>query len=169
MDGWPFVTGIHRWFPSQKISNGRLFIFNLLGALTSYWGNATSTRKLGRLMPYRSPLQWRHNGRGGVSNHRRLDCLLNRLFRRRSKKPSKLRVTRLYERNSPVTGEFPTQRASNAEVSIWFTLELPVWVTMTFLWCDTSLLVHWDHFILTIIYLKVVTNCPIYNIPGSVW
>ena len=43
------------------------------------------------------------------------------LFRRRSKKTSKLRVTGLCEGNSPVTGEFPTQRASNAEnVSIWW-------------------------------------------------
>ena len=41
--------------------------------------------------------------------------------RRRSKKTSKLRVTGLCERNSSVTGEFPTQRASNAEnVSIWW-------------------------------------------------
>ena len=31
-------------------------------------------------------LQWRHNGRDGVSNHQRLDCFLSRLFRRRSKK-----------------------------------------------------------------------------------
>ena len=31
-------------------------------------------------------LQWRHNDRDGVSNHRRLDYLLSRLFRRRSKK-----------------------------------------------------------------------------------
>ena len=31
-------------------------------------------------------LQWRHNGRDGVSNNRRLDGLLNRLFRHRSKK-----------------------------------------------------------------------------------
>ena len=38
-------------------------------------------------------LQWRHNERDGVSNHRRLDCLLNRLFKHRSKKTSKLRVT----------------------------------------------------------------------------
>ena len=38
------------------------------------------------------PLQWRHNDRDGVSNHRRFDCLLNRLFRRRSKKTSQLRV-----------------------------------------------------------------------------
>ena len=38
-------------------------------------------------------LQWRHNERNGVSNHRCFDCLFNRLFRRRSKKTSKLRVT----------------------------------------------------------------------------
>ena len=39
---------------------------------------------------------------------------------RRSKKTSKLRVTGLCVGNSPVTGEFPAQRASNAEnVSIW--------------------------------------------------
>ena len=41
--------------------------------------------------------------------------------RRRSKKTSKLPVTGLCEGNSPVTGEFPTQRASSAEnVSIWW-------------------------------------------------
>ena len=66
-------------------------------------------------------LQWRHNERDCVSNHRRLDGLLNLLFRRRSKKTSKLRVTGLCEGNSPVTSEFPAQRASNAEnVSIWW-------------------------------------------------
>ena len=27
-------------------------------------------------------LLWRHNDRGGVSNHQPRDCLLNRLFRR---------------------------------------------------------------------------------------
>ena len=37
------------------------------------------------------------------------------------KKKSNLRVTGLCVGNSPVTGEFPTQRASNAEnVSIWW-------------------------------------------------
>ena len=36
-------------------------------------------------------------------------------------KTSKLRITGLWGRNSPVTGEFPAQRASNAEnVSIWW-------------------------------------------------
>ena len=38
-----------------------------------------------------------------------------------SRRRSKLRATGLCERNSPVTGEFPAQRASNAEnVSIWW-------------------------------------------------
>ena len=66
-------------------------------------------------------LQWRHNERDGVSNHLSLNCLLNRLFNCGSRKTSKLRVTGLCEGNSPVTGEFPAQRASNAEnASIWW-------------------------------------------------
>ena len=65
-------------------------------------------------------LHWRHNERDGVSNHQPHDCLLNCLFRLWSKKPSKSRVTGLWAGNSPMTGEFPAQRASNAEnVSIW--------------------------------------------------
>ena len=67
------------------------------------------------------PLQWHHNGRDGASNHQPYDWLLNRLYRRRSKKTTKLRVTGFCEGNSPVTGGFPAQRASNAEhVSIWW-------------------------------------------------
>ena len=42
-------------------------------------------------------LQWRHNEHDGVSNHQPYDCLLNRLFIRRWKKTSKLRVTGLCE------------------------------------------------------------------------
>ena len=60
-------------------------------------------------------LKWRHDQRDGVSNHQPHDCLLNRLFRHRSKKTSKLRVTGFCEGNSPVTVEFPAQRATNAE------------------------------------------------------
>ena len=64
---------------------------------------------------------WRHNELDGVSKHQPHDCLHKRLFRRRSKKTSKLRVTGHCAGNSPVTGEFPAQRASNAEnVSIWW-------------------------------------------------
>ena len=67
------------------------------------------------------PLQWRHNERDGVSNHPPHHYLLNRLFRHRWKKTSKLRVTGLCEGNSAVTDEFPAQRASNAQnVFIWW-------------------------------------------------
>ena len=70
------------------------------------------------------PLQWRHNGHNGVSDHQSHDCLLNRLFRRRSKKTPKLRVTGLCAGNSPVTGEFIAQTAINAvNVSIWWLAE----------------------------------------------
>ena len=48
-----------------------------------------------------NPLHCRHNDHDGVSNHQPRGCLLNRLFRRRSKKTSKLRVTGLCAGNSP--------------------------------------------------------------------
>ena len=66
-------------------------------------------------------LRWRHDERLGVSNHQPHDCLLNRWYRCRSKNTSKLLGTGLWGGNSPVIGEFPAQRASNAEnVSIWW-------------------------------------------------
>ena len=66
-------------------------------------------------------LLWHHNGHDGISKHQPLDCLLNRLFRHRSKKTSKLRVIGLCEGNSSMTSEFHAQMASNVEnVSIWW-------------------------------------------------
>ena len=60
-------------------------------------------------------------GGDSVSNHQPHDCLLNRSFRCRSKRTSKLRVTGLCAGNSPGTGEFPAQMASYTEnVSIWW-------------------------------------------------
>ena len=56
-------------------------------------------------------LRWRNNGRDSVTNHQPHDCLLNRLFRHRSKKTSNLRVTGLCAGNSPGTAE---------NVSIWW-------------------------------------------------
>ena len=69
-----------------------------------YW---SSTLGLYVTSRYELTLQWRHNGRDSVSNHQPYDCFLNRLFRRRSKETSKLRVTGLCAGNSPGTGEFP--------------------------------------------------------------
>ena len=53
------------------------------------------------------------------------------LFRRRLKKTSKLCVTGLCACNSPVTGKFPAQMASNAENdSIWWRHHAEAW----FMW-----------------------------------
>ena len=83
--------------------------------------NNADSENFGAAWLRRVSLQWRHNGRDGVSNHQPHHCLLNRLFRRRSKKTSKLHITGLCLGNSPGTGEFPAQMASNAEsVSIWW-------------------------------------------------
>ena len=74
----------------------------------------------------------RHNGRDSVSNHQHHDCLLNHLFRRRSKKKSKLRVTGLCAGNTLLIG----QMDSTAEdVFIWwrhhvFGLLLLTWICL---------------------------------------
>ena len=52
-------------------------------------------------------LHWRHNDHDGVSNHQHHGCLINRLFRRRSKKTSKRRVAGLCVGNSPRPVNFP--------------------------------------------------------------
>ena len=92
-------------------------LFNSLRRLTtnnaskrSVWGESTMTGGFPSQMASRgekvsipwchyiiltSALQWRHNEHDAVSNHKRL-------FRRRSKKTSKLPVTGLWVGNSPV-------------------------------------------------------------------
>ena len=71
------------------------------------------THKMYHIIKY--ALHCRHIRHDRVLNHHPHNCLPNRLFRRRSKKISKLRVTGLCAGNSPVTSEFPAQRASNVE------------------------------------------------------
>ena len=51
-------------------------------------------------LPQLLAYQWRHNGHDCVSNHQPHRCLLNRLFGRRSKKTSKIRVVGLCAGNS---------------------------------------------------------------------
>ena len=105
----------------------------LIGAISSsmelswpvgFWWFAFTNQKCRQRTHKFGPLVtslWRHNGHNGVSNHQPHDCLLNRLFRPRSKKTSKLRITGLCAGNSPGTFEFPPQMAINAEnVSIWW-------------------------------------------------
>ena len=59
-------------------------------------------------------LQWRHDERDGVSTHQSHGCFLNRLIRRRKHQSSASLA--FVDGNSPVTGEFPAHRASNAEM-----------------------------------------------------
>ena len=82
-----------------KLSNWRSFV--VFCALHRQ-GDISATPACWRTSPH--PLQWRHNERDGVSNYQPHDCLLKRLFRHRSKKTSKLRVTGL------LWGEFTGDR-----------------------------------------------------------
>ena len=95
-------------------------------------------------------LQWRHNGRDSAWNHQPHEWLLNRLFRRRSKKTSKLYIADLGAGNSPETGEFPTQMASNAKnVSIWWRHHEQWCNHWKTIWMG-FLLICWDYFYLHI-------------------
>ena len=110
-----------RRMTAVKITTEMSLNIAALHAITCICVNTTTARTLSNLLVHCCiisnslfnplPLQWRHNGRDGVSNHQPHDCFLNHLFRRRSKKISKLRVT----------GELPANKASNAEnVSMWW-------------------------------------------------
>ena len=92
-------------------------------------------------------LRWCHNGRYSVSNHQPHHCLLNRLFRRRSKKTPKLPVIGLCVGNSPGTGEFPAQMARNAESFYWWRHHVS-WVNGTITNAQKS----WD--IVALTYLR---------------
>ena len=125
-----------------KLSTQQQFSLNRLLLLQVY------SRGLGQSHGCSCPasLQWRHKGHDGVSNHQPHHYLLNRLFRCRSKKISKLRVTELCAGNSPETGEFPAQRASDAEnVSIWWRHHSPcvtkISIAMALLMEDKQILV----------------------------
>ena len=133
-----FVWGIHRdrWIPRTK-GQLRGKCFHLMtsscigtgvcgswsrGMNTSYLTNVDSFVMLffSLLSIHTDPLQWRHNERDGVLNRQPQHCLLNRLFRHRSKKTYKHRVTGLCPRNWPVTGEFPSQRPVTQSFNVFF-------------------------------------------------
>ena len=101
----------------RDMQNGRRFV----SALACYTDQTGKEHIVVSEACWIHTLRWRHNDHAGVSNHQPHGCLLNRLFRRKSKITSKLRVTGLCVGNSPGTGEFPAQMASYAEnVSIWW-------------------------------------------------
>ena len=102
------LTKTCRWFGLKlsyqpHVCNGTVVVFDWAnGPQSSYQALCSS--------------QWRHNGRDGVSNHQPHDCFLNRLFRHRSQKTSKLRVTGLCAGTSPEAGESPYQRPLTREM-----------------------------------------------------
>ena len=115
---WSFVRGIQR-SPLNSPLKGQwrgALKFSFIRVWTNGWINNRNAGDLG--------LHHTHYDTERVSFvyiHTYSTCLLNRSFGRRSKKTSKLRVTGLCVGNSPETGEFPAQMASNAEnVSIWW-------------------------------------------------
>ena len=113
---WPFVWRIHR-SPVNSPHKGqwrRALMFRLICARTNGRVNNRGADNLRRHHAHYAvsvtsetpciisqetwtTLGWRHNGLDSVSNHQPHHCLLNRWFRRRSKKTSKLRVTGLCE------------------------------------------------------------------------
>ena len=87
LDKWRHFTS-HTHYGQGKVEEVMLTTFGM------YWMKIS--------VPwFQFPLRWRHNDHDGVPNHQPHGFLLNRLFRRRSKKTSKLRVTGLCEGNSP--------------------------------------------------------------------
>ena len=93
---------------NTNIANSRSHITSIT-VVKLLWTFARSTAVLCYVPKIQNALQWHHNGCDSVSNHQPHHCLLNRLFKPRSKKTSKLRVASLCAGNSAVTGEFPTQ------------------------------------------------------------
>ena len=127
---WPFLRGIH-WSPVNFPHKGqwcRSLMSSFISAGINCWVNNHEAGDLWgnhahydvTIMETTYSLHWHHNEWDGISNLQHLDCLLNCLFRSRSKWTSKLCFTGLCEGNSLVISEFPTQRVSNTEnVSIW--------------------------------------------------
>ena len=81
--------------------------------------------KLARVSPIlqkdKCSLQWRHKERDGVSNHWRLDCLLNSFAQVHIKENIKA------QRHWPMIDEFSAERTSNAEnVFTWWHHHIPV-------------------------------------------
>ena len=96
----------HIWTNSWKSRNGKPCYWHLIYIIDTFALEART------LLQQRTngALQWRHNGHDDVSNHQPHGRLLNRLFRRRSKKTSKLRVTGLCVGISPGPHKGPVTR-----------------------------------------------------------
>ena len=144
---WPFVRGINR-SPVDSPHKGQwrgVFMFCLILSWTNSWVN---NRDAGDLRHHHAhydvtvmtsylrvkmvvidalasamrPATYDNHSLKSYCKLKKMASIVRTaFFRRRSKKTWKLRVTGLCAGNSPGTGEFPAQMASNAEnVSIWW-------------------------------------------------
>ena len=103
------TTGRGFWKINSNLLHDQNYVNDLKTVISQTVGRRCSQTD------HATSLQRRHNGRSGVSSHQPRDCILNRLFGRRWKKTPTPHVTGLCTGNSPVTGKFPAQKASNAE------------------------------------------------------
>ena len=99
----------------EKIGDhSQLLLALIMITQTLVWG-WLSIIWAGRGFVQPTALQWRHNRHDSVSNHQPHDCLLNRLFRRRSKENINAPRHWPFCGEFTGTGEFPAQSASYAE------------------------------------------------------
>ena len=101
---YKYIPCVIKIFNTIQMYNGKIITGVIIWTRNAYeMQNRTHCYVHGTHMQH-ATLQWCHNGCNGVSDHQHHDCLFNRLFRHRSEKIPKLRVTGLCEGNSPVTG-----------------------------------------------------------------
>ena len=88
-------------FISKELTTYIVFGTGHLGEIV-YLSSITYRDRVNLSCVVLSSLQWRHIERVSISNHHPHDWLLNRLFRRRSKKTSKLRINGLWIHRWPM-------------------------------------------------------------------
>ena len=83
-------------------------------------------------------IQWRHDERDGVSNHRRIDCLHNRFFFQ-----TQIKENINAPRHCPLWGEFTADRwiprTKGQLRGKWFHLMMSSWKLKSFFFCSNAL------------------------------
>ena len=157
--------------PAQEINDWKRNsqIANIARWLRDSWLQATSSNAyigVVQQVPNYHPItvQWRHNKRDGRLKSPASRLFPNRIFRRRSKKTSKLRVTGLCAGNSPVTGEFNTSvSATKWAWREYKCLELPIVKDILMLQLPTSLSENWYLFLMIMKLQGGMENCQHYQ------
>ena len=110
------LTGLlwsNSWKQNSSINLGNFWVMALNGLMNIQGHHHKAAH-------HDSTIQWHHNERDGVSNHRRFH-VFTKSFVQAQIKIHQSSESLAFVRNSPVTGELPAQRASNAKtVSIWW-------------------------------------------------